>query len=301
MRLDRLITLKLVRPFRRRSPGVSTFRLPILMYHGISDAPEPGIAPYYQTSTSPASFRRQLSLLAEQGFRALDLPQALEWLRPAESPRGNCLAITFDDGLRNVYTEAFPALREHGFTATVFLPTAFISDRRRAFKSAECLTWAEVREMRRHGIRFGSHTVNHPELVRLSWPEIERELRDSKTELERQLSEPATAFAYPFAFPQSDRRFGSRFRSLLAEIGYTCCATTMLGRARPGADPFRLKRLPVNSLDDTALFKAKLQGDYDWLALIQAAVKWAKHRAGRREHRNPPAPLARSAAGSLSP
>lgn len=300
MRLDRLITLKLVRPFRRRGMGVSTFRLPILMYHGISDAPEPGASPYYQTSTSPAIFQRQLSLLAEQGYRTLDLPQASELLREAEPPSGNYLVITFDDGFRNVYTEALPALREHGFTATVFLPTAFISDRRRAFKNAECLTWAEVREMSGLGIRFGSHTATHPELARLSWPEIERELRDSKTELERRLGEPATAFAYPFAFPQNNRRFARRFRSLLAGIGYTSCATTILGRVRPGDDPFRLKRLPVNSLDDAALFKAKLRGDYDWLALIQAAVKWAKRCAGRRGHRNPPAPMARSVAGSIS-
>ena len=45
----------------------------------------------------------------------------------------NLIVLTFDDGFRNFYTEAFPVLQQHGFTATVFLPTAFIGDRPRAF------------------------------------------------------------------------------------------------------------------------------------------------------------------------
>jgi hypothetical protein len=32
----------------------------------------------------------------------------------------------------------------------------------------------------------------------------------------------------------------------------------------------------MNSLDDAALFRAKLEGDYDWLAQPQAMVKMLK-------------------------
>jgi hypothetical protein len=47
---------------------------------------------------------------------------------------------------------------------------------------------------------------------------------------------------------------------------------------RLGDDPYRLKRLPVNSLDDPALFQAKLEGGYDWLAFPQAVIKHVKNR-----------------------
>jgi hypothetical protein len=47
-----------------------------------------------------------------------------------------------------------------------------------------------------------------------------------------------------------------------------------------GDDPYRLKRLPANSLDDPALFRAKLEGGYDWLAPLQKTVKRVK-RLGR--------------------
>ena len=66
------------------------------------------------------------------------------------------------------------------------------------------------------------------------------------------------------------------FRSLLMQAGYTCCATTEIGRVKAGDDPFRLKRLPVNGLDDAQFFRAKLEGGYDWLAWPQAIRKWCK-------------------------
>jgi peptidoglycan/xylan/chitin deacetylase (PgdA/CDA1 family) len=186
-------------------------------------------------------------------------------------------------------------LQKHGFTAMVFLPTAFIGGSRSvqgsrfdgsgfkvschfAFRNPHCefLTWNEVRELRRHGIHFGSHTVNHPKLVELDWPEITSEISNSKSNIEQRLGEPVTTFCYPFAFPQRNRPFVERFTALLRETGYRCCATTKLGRLKTGDDPYSLKRLPANSLDDAALFAAKLEGAYDWLAAPQSAVKTLK-------------------------
>jgi hypothetical protein len=44
-----------------------------------------------------------------------------------------------------------------------------------------------------------------------------------------------------------------------------------------GDDVFRLRRLPVNSCDDKALFGAKLMGAYDWFGLIRSAYKRLKN------------------------
>ena len=215
------------------------------------------------------------------------------------------VCVTFDDGYRDFYTEAFPVLQNHGFTATVFLPTAFIRDSSSLLSSSSIranspfrnpqsvfLSWSEVTELRRQGIHFGSHTVNHPKLIELSWPDIERELLDSRTELEKQLQAAVTAFCYPYAFPQTDRQFVHRLTGLLSETGYSSCATTELGRVRTGTDPFRLKRLPVNSLDDAALFAAKLEGAYDWLAAPQSAVKTMKAFLRPRSSAKNPVPAA---------
>jgi len=328
MRLDRLITLNLVQPWRRMfsESGSPKHRLteapsqdwvvPILMYHGITDKPEPGVGPYYQVNTTPAVFRAQMQFLADNGYRTVPLSTVVEALKPAngstaapdhistetlkngstdlssvasakeETP--SPVVLTFDDGFRNFHSTAFPILQEFGFTATVFLPTAFIGDTPRPFspvhrnteipnhQTSECLTWREVKELHEAGISFGSHTATHPKLADLSWEEIRSEISDSKAEIEQRLQASCTQFCYPYAYPQTNEDFCARFRETLQEMGYMCCTTTHVGRARYEDDPFQLKRLPVNTLDDRDLLQAKLDGDYDWLARPQAIIKRAK-------------------------
>ena len=278
MCFDRFITLNLACHFRRAGIDASGPRLPVLMYHSISDDPEPGLASYYKVSTSPAVFRQHIGFLVEQGYCSIELVKAVELLQQGGPMPEKSVVITFDDGFRNVFTEALPVLREHGFTATVFLPTAFIGSPRRSFKDRECLTWDEVSDLQKCGINFGSHTVNHPRLMELSWKDIEIEVRQSKAELEQHLGKPISTFAHPYAFPQANLQYTQGIKKLLAESGYVCCATTAIGSMRNGDDPFRLKRLPVNSWDDLAFFRAKLEGRYDWLAWPQAMIKGFKER-----------------------
>jgi peptidoglycan/xylan/chitin deacetylase (PgdA/CDA1 family) len=274
MRFDRQLTTSLFHPLWRAGLMAEQWWLPILMYHSVSDEPEPGVSSYYKTTTSPAVFRAHLRLLREEGYAVLSLTAALDIISGATRPSSQKQAvITFDDGFQNFHTDAFPALRDYGFTATVFLPTDFIGDSRQSFKGAPCLTWEEVRHLRHEGIHFGSHTVHHPKLYDLPWNQIECELRDSRHRLEQELSEPSATFAYPYAFPQGDPAFAEKFEGLVRAAGYTCCLTTEIGRATRADNPFRLKRLPANSLDDAKMFQAKLEGGYDWLGWPQGAFK----------------------------
>lgn len=285
MRFDRLITLSVVQPLRHtlhslRITGsyhsIYNWPVPILMYHSISNDAEPRLSPYYKVNTSPTVFREHIGFLAKQNYRSIDLMKVIDLSKQGTPLPEKSVVITFDDGFRNFYTDAFPVLQQYGFSATVFLPTAFIQNTRQVFKEKECLTWAEVRELRQCGVLFGSHTVTHPRLVDLSWNEIKRELYASKQELEQRLGESISTFAYPYAFPQADQQYMRGIKTLLAESGYKCCATTEIGRVKRSDDPFRLKRLPVNSLDDPVFFKAKLNGGYDWLAHLQTILKQIK-------------------------
>lgn len=277
LRPDRLITLGLVKPVvqlqRFLRASAKTPILPILMYHSISEDPEPGFSPYYKVCTAPKRFAEQMQWLADAGCRGVSLQEGLSFLdgKPRSGPRP--VAITFDDGFRDFHTEAFPILRRFGFTATMYLPTGYIAEERKSFKSRECLTWTEVKELQQAGMEFGSHTVTHPKLVELDWPQITAELRDSRATLEMQLGRPVRSFAYPFAFPQAKVAFAKRFCETLIQTGYKNCVTTAVGQARPGANLLQLKRLPVNNADDRALLVAKLRGAYDWVSLPQQLRK----------------------------
>src|SRR5690606_23092435 len=112
-------------------------QLPVLMYHSISDDPEPTFSPYYKVCTAPARFSEHMHWLAEAGWRGTTLSDGLDWLAGKKQITGRPVAITFDDGFRDFHTAAFPALQRHGFSATMYLPTAFIGDQRRQFKGRD--------------------------------------------------------------------------------------------------------------------------------------------------------------------
>lgn len=70
------------------------------------------------------AFRRQLCFLKEN-FNVISLTEAIRFMRDGRT-LGTAAVITFDDGFQNVYSLAFPILRELGLPATVFLTTGFI-------------------------------------------------------------------------------------------------------------------------------------------------------------------------------
>jgi len=279
LQLDRLGSLFVTRPLLDAGLLGARPGIPILMYHSISNDPEPGVRPYYRLATSPARFREQMRWLKDHQYAVIDLTEALHRIETHSNRAERAVVLTFDDGFRDFLLDAWPVLSDLGFTATVFLPTAYIGSAPRPFKGRDCMTWEDVRELRREGIRFGAHTVNHPALYRLPWREVQRELGDSRSRVEQELQEPVRAFAYPYAFPQEDRPFVKRFRTELQQAGYTRAVTTVIGRASAGSDPLCLERLPVSDCDDPALFSSKLAGAYDWVGGLQAAFRRTKRHA----------------------
>jgi peptidoglycan/xylan/chitin deacetylase (PgdA/CDA1 family) len=271
LRLDRLATLYIASPIA--AVAAAQRQLPILMYHSVSDTAEINVSPYFRVVTHPEVFRSQMSFLRANGWRGVTVQEGLQSLGQKTAGNERLVAITFDDGFEDFYTSAVPALREHGFSATMYLPTEFIADTTKTFKGRRCMTWQQVRELHAQGIEFGSHTVSHPTLSDLGWSQIVPELRDSKRAIEDKLGQSIPSFAYPYAFLQRDRPFASRFREELEKAGYENCVTTKIGRVGISDDRFALCRLPVNSCDDAPLFGAKLRGAYDWLAVAQTAVK----------------------------
>ena len=275
LRLDRLITLHLVSPLQRLSLRAKP-AIPILMYHSVADHDESRTRPYYRTATSPAVFAAQMEQLHSHGYRTCTVAQVRTLLESDPAIAARTVAITFDDGYRDFYLNAFPVLHKYGFTATMFLPTAFIGDTMLQFKGRDCMTWSEVRELQQCGVLFGSHTMTHPQLRDLDSASVEREITNSKSSIEQKTGSAVSTFAYPYAFPQRDAEFKKRLRVSLSRAGYLSGVCTTLGRATSHSDQFFMERLPVNSLDDSALFHAKLSGAYDWMAKPQSAVKAGK-------------------------
>lgn len=253
------------------------------MYHSISKDKENGIHPYYKVNTSPVIFAEHMNYLYENNYAIISLAEAVKIMNSYRQPKQsvkqltnklrNYAVITFDDGFRDFYTQAFPILQEHVFTATVFLPTEFIDNTGLKLTGKAHLSWNEVRELKSYGINFGSHTVTHPQLKLLKREDVEHEIRYSKETIEDKLGESIDSFSYPFAFPEEDKESTRYLKDILIKCGYKCGVSTRIGTTSIKDYIFFMKRLPVNSCDDPKLFKAKLEGGYDWLYFVQYSKK----------------------------
>ncbi len=226
--------------------------VPILLYHKIADPPPGARVPGQYVS--PGLFRKHLAYLASEGYHSVSL---LALADRGRSLPARPLVITFDDGYRCLHQHALPALREHGFTATVFLVVDGIGSVNTWEIAAgdveePMLGLADIREMQSDGIEFGSHTLAHPHLTALSAEQAEREIGQSRLRLEDLLAAPCRSFAYPYG------DWNSEVRSLVGDAGYLVACTTRRAAARPDGDLLALPRINIRRYNVLPRFRYKL-------------------------------------------
>jgi peptidoglycan/xylan/chitin deacetylase (PgdA/CDA1 family) len=243
------------------------------MYHSISKDMRMGGHPYFEVCTSPEVFSNHMRFLHDNGYTSVALNEVVSILAQEKAAPPKPVCITFDDGFRDFLTSALPILNSNGLSATVFLATGFVNNEKANFNGRKCLAWDEVRYLRSEGIAFGSHSVNHKDLTRMSLEELKSELQDSKQIIESKLGEVIDCFSYPYAFPEAKTRFLQVLRRCLVEAGYKCCCTTTIGTAFVKSNPLSLPRVPINEFDDMTFFRAKVEGGYDWVRNFQKTSK----------------------------
>jgi peptidoglycan/xylan/chitin deacetylase (PgdA/CDA1 family) len=262
----------------------------VLMLHSIATPQDAGEASYY---LSPGRFQRLLEAMKAGGYRCAD-PRKLEDEEAKWGERE--FVLTFDDGYDDFYTEVFPLLEQYELKPLVFLPAARIGDSNRwdqanGLRARRLLDAAQIRELRRHGVRFGSHTQTHPSLPRLDDEHLRREVTDSRHQLEDLLGEEVSTFAYPFG--DANRRV----RVAVIEAGYKLAFTTAEG-LNVWQDRFAIQRTEFNELLAPGFYGWKLRSGlapwqsvkYEVMPLLNMLPReirgpllegWKKLRSGR--------------------
>lgn len=225
------------------------YTVPILMYHYIDQAD-------WSLSVSSESFERQMKYLKDRRYNVISLDDLVVGKRAGKRFPHNTVVITFDDGAKDNYTEAYPALKQYQFPATIFVITQRMGT---AFDSVEYLTWEQVREMSEAGIDFGSHTQHHGYLPDFSREEIMAEVSGSKRDIEKEIGKTIKHFCYPSG------GFTEEAKEIIEQSGYLSASTTNRGTDRHNNDLYELKRVKVKNTDAVKPFRfwGKLSGYYN--------------------------------------
>ena len=210
----------------------------IICYHCIKDEGNPNLRP-----AKVADFDKQMQYLSKV-YNPISLDQMAQHIQNGTSLPSKAVAVTFDDGYRDNYENAYPILRKYNIPATFFLTTGFIGTGQipkwdKAYHTNEntlMLSWEQVLKMSGNGIAFGSHTLTHPFLTRIPLKQAQKEICMSKDIIEQKIGTPITTFSYPSG------NFDSNIKQIVKEAGYSAAVSTIPGYNSMHVDVHALKR-----------------------------------------------------------
>lgn len=199
-----------------------------------------------------ADFARQVEVLSAYDVQPIDA--AVDRLEAgAEAPSA---VLTFDDGFRDVYDNAWPLLQAAGLPFTVYVASGYVGgtmhwEGSTAKAAGPALSWDQLAEMVESGLcTVGNHTRTHVRPEQLSTEELD----GCSADLQERLGVTPRHFAYTWGIPvpAMESELRARFRS---------ATTGELGRNLPGQDLIRMNRVPVRRTDPIEFFRAKLTGN----------------------------------------
>ncbi len=228
-------------------------RLPILMYHKVRPGPADGL-------TVPlAIFREQMKALSEAGYQSISFADLTAHHRHGAPLPGRPILLTFDDAYADYETHAAPAMREHGFAGTMFVPAGCVGQENTWDGGGEPLMdWDDLRRSAECGTELALHSFDHRNYRDMSIDEIRNDLTRCIAAFDAGSVPYQKVLAYPYGgFPrtQPDR---SRMKRLFEELGieYAARIGYRIERTRPG-DRFELRRVGIDAADRGLRFRIK--------------------------------------------
>lgn len=234
----------------------------ILFYHSVN--------PYrkYETNVIPEEFEKHIRYL-KGNFEVISLIEAIKRIKN-KSISGKEVVITFDDGYRDNYLYAYPVLQKYGLPATIFLTVGYVGKNKVLPHDIgdnpeynRILNWEDIKKMECSSIIFGSHTLNHVNLSKISFEKAKEEITLSYRILKENLKNSFIPFSYPYG---TFLDFNSEIKKIVKEAGYFCACSAIYGVNNERTDLFSLYRIGIDSSDNFFTFKAKINGYLDFLS-----------------------------------
>ncbi|HSI68183.1 MAG TPA: polysaccharide deacetylase family protein [Planococcus sp. (in: firmicutes)] len=121
------------------APGI-----PVLMYHILLEGRNDSI------SVDPERFREHMAAIRAAGYTTITDYELADHLENDQPLPDKPILITFDDGYKSTYTEAFPVLKDLGMKATVNVIASRIFESPNTLhpEEYEKITWPEARLMK---------------------------------------------------------------------------------------------------------------------------------------------------------
>ncbi|HZJ83307.1 MAG TPA: polysaccharide deacetylase family protein [Clostridia bacterium] len=232
----------------------------MLMYHRVENRVKKELA------VSPQVFLWQMNYLHKKGLNVISMDEAYSMIT-RNGIKGRHVVLTFDDGYKDFYTNAYPILKKFGFPSIMFLCPGYIDTNKKYWwdqdeEQVKLMGWKDIYRLNKEGlVAFGSHTIEHADMDKLSMMEMEKELGGSQKLLEEKLGINIPHFAYPRGIYS---KVGEDVLKKYYDTGVLTSNGKRVDKKCSTPDTHILKRIPVLKSDGRYLFVARLKG---WLVV----------------------------------
>ncbi len=234
------------REFKEGNLKYNDKSIPVIMYHSI-DYEEGN-----ELRVPKEKFREQMKYLKDSGYTTLTMDEVYGFMKNNKPVPEKSIVLTFDDGYKDNYENAYPILKEFGFKGTVFIITNCI-DTDKGF-----LTSKELKEMDKGGMDIESHTLNHDKLDELSYNKQVETLKGSKEVLEKLLNKKVKYIGYPYG------KYNKDTMKAAEDAGYNVAFTTESGWSDKQQGIYKLHRVYISANHDIKEFERRIsKSDYD--------------------------------------
>lgn len=237
--------------------------IPVLMYHQVVDKP---INTKHRIFVTKDTFEAHLKTLKRMGTSFLTF-QDLEDFKVgrkdmSDFPRRPVI-LTFDDGYENNLRNALPVLRRNDARGVIYL----LADKTltsNSWDEGEVPPSALLNEQQRLDVahsgvfEIGSHGFRHEKLTEMSRDQALKELKDSRSVLEKELGVPVPSFAFTYG------AIDDRSADLAREAGYPYAVNTDQGGIHIEENPWSVFRVNIFPEDGPLSVLKKARPAYRW-------------------------------------
>lgn len=269
------IVEKIEKIYQREIVKKKKYEMPVIMYHRvIKDESEKGV---HGTYVTVKQFEEQIRYLKKKGYETVTFKDLLNnRYKQRFDKNKKWIMLTFDDGYKDNYENAFPILKKYKFKGIIYILDGIeynkwdVDNSGNPEKKFALMNQNELLEMQKYGIEFGGHTSTHPRLAKLPTDKVKTEIINSKSNIEKLIGKELLSFAYPYG------SLNEEVKNVPQEAGYKFAVATDSGSIVFSDDLFEIRRIGIFPTNNLFNFKRKVSGKYNFIKVKREEKSYGK-------------------------